>query len=70
MNADNIANKFADDMTTAGYEPADQLINALADEIANAYNDGDAYTNLLSALEYAAARADERAAMQEGNRRQ
>ena len=68
MNADNIANKFADDMTAAGYEPADQFINALADEIANAYNDGDAYTNLLSALEYAAARADERAAMQEGRR--
>ena len=68
MNADNIANKFADDMTAAGYEPADQFINALADEIANAYNAGDAYTKLLSSLEYAAARAGERAAMQEGNR--
>ena len=67
MNADNIANKFADDMASAGYEPTDQLINALADEISNAYNDGEAYANLLSALEYAAARAGERAAMREGN---
>lgn len=65
MSADTIAHKFADDMTAAGYEPADQLIDALADEILNVYRDADAYNDLLSALKYAA----ERAAIREGNRR-